>query len=165
MLNRRQWLSSAFLFLAPFSSSKGLVESIVTDNTEKQRLWEFHPRYQILFSYEEWKMAIEELELTDSKEKFKRQANARRNLQQKVIQILTNPEKAFEFFTEREKQDYKSELNMLGPEEKVIARTEINTRYHLQLTADQFDTDGAKILWYFDRTYTSFLESEKQKRK
>lgn len=156
MLNRRDFLASSFAFLGLSFNSINRFDS--NKVSETQIKLQYNQRYQVIFSYEEWKIMNEELDPEADKNKFLKQGLVRFNLQDRLRIILTEPEKVLECLTEQEKDLYKVELSMLNPLEASI---DINQRYQLNLSPSQFQTEGVKLLWFLDRCY-SYRESQEK---
>ncbi len=157
MLSRRNFIASSFAFLG-LDSVISVNKFDSNDISERQARLQYSPRYQVIFSYEEWQIINEKLSPDENESKFRKQALVRFSMQDRLKIILTEPEKVLGCLTQQERELYQAELSMLNP---AIDRRQINEKYNLKLNSVQFQTDGAKLLWFLDRYYSYRKSQEK----
>lgn len=150
-----------------FNSSPAAVEFQLPDlkkDYEKIREESKYARESMIFSYEEWKELKETPNPPNNTEELENLIQLQMKLIPKISSIIKNPQKAYEFLTNKEKIYYESELNMLDAEEKIIAPNQLNQTYSLHFTPETFDNyPGAKLIWFLDRHYSYRYSDEKAK--
>ncbi len=122
-----------------------------------------HARKRMIFSYEEWKAVKEAPESPKNIKEIIRKAIAKSNLRNKAILIIKNSDDAYQLLTKEEVDSYKGELKMMI--DPASDRKDINKNYDLNLSPEEFQAKGAKLLWFLDREYNYRYSDEKARQK
>lgn len=108
-----------------------------------------YTRDTMIINYEEWKAEKESPDSPKNAKETKALIKSKILLLSKSRLILKHPERAYGFLTEEEKELYELEIKMMNP---LIDRVEINKKYNLNLSIQEFqNNEGARILWFLER--------------
>ena len=164
MLNRRSFLKASATALVSLTGLTAIVNDSQAYPKFDSILQEQYTRESMIFSYEEYKELKKIPDPPKTDEELYKLRNIQNKLRKKIKLILKNPEKAFSFLTDKEKESYELELHMFDREDIPIYCAELNIRYNLmnfELTPEQFKTSlGPKILWFLDEYY-GYMHTDK----